>query len=51
MEADIRKLSSKGSLSAADKAELAALQAELVHITKAKQDCSFLPPSPRPRTQ
>ena len=42
LEADIRKLSSKGSLSASDKAELAALQAELVHITKAKQDCSFL---------
>ncbi|KAL8284064.1 hypothetical protein RQP46_005177 [Phenoliferia psychrophenolica] len=38
LEADIRKLSSQSNLSSSDKASLAALKAELTHITKTKSD-------------
>lgn len=41
IEADIRKLSAQGNLTAADKTELAALKSELAYVQKSKADCTF----------
>jgi hypothetical protein len=48
IEADIKRLSSKGNLSKQDKEELSRLRAELMDVNKAKQECSSSSPSPLP---